>query len=583
MSRTTERHPDGRRRRLWTVLMATFILIQVFLLFFHNPISAIQSAFSYLTPSPLPTSSYSTSTGPAGAGHHPDAKKLSLEAFGELDKLMEYIVEIEADRVFSKSRVGHIQGTRWRGGEGAQGELAVEQVRLIREQIHCWTRHGSWVRQDGQGQSQTSYSSGNNNNGVTAGPGPRPWAARRHRGDARFGQCDAKLMESLDKDARKAAEGGGDSILKGDFYLGDYDQMYDRHIVREAVKWKWVPDESICGPVRTGGQGQGEGEGGEGEGGPSPSSPSTTQGFGDERSIYQSFDMDKFCESLQDRNILVVGDLTQYQLHDVILSATNTEFNCHGEMGCLHRRPHPLCNQNQDQEIEISDVGEADGELIKAPYLKFVRNDIISVPWAVDPDLNEFPHGSTIEQPWATPEMITEYKILLLNRGLFWRNDDEFLMELVFTIKYIWKFYSKTMIIYRATHPVFNCTVLKEQNEDGALAGPDGGDSIFEGTLLQRPLTTAPGRRQAYGFSSSSESTVTQTTEFRPTLADVQRQNRMAKAIVEAAGGIYLDTEGMFAKRPDGRMGDGDCARFCAPGPLDAYADLLYNTFRILV
>lgn len=570
MTKPTERLPDGRRRLL-TVLMATFILIQVLFLLFNNPTSAIQSAFSHLTPSPLPTSLYSTSTGPAGTGHHPDAERLSLKAFAELDKLMEYIVQIEADRVFSKSRVGHIQGTRWRGGQDAQGALAVEQVRLIREQIHCWTRHGSWVRQDGQGQ--TSNSNGNNNGAKT---GTEPWAARRHKGDAKFGQCDAKLMASLDKDARKTAEGGGDQTLKGDFYLGDYDQKNDRYIVREAVKWKWVPDESICGPVRTGG-GQG------GEGGAAPPSPSTMLGFGDERSIYQSFDADKFCESLQDRNILVVGDLTQYQLHDVILSATDTEFSCHGEMGCLHRRPHPLCNQNRDQEIVAKDMTENDGELIKAPYLKFVRNDIISVPWAVDPESNEFPLGSTIEQPWATQEMFEEYKIMLLNRGLFWRNDDEFLMELVFTIKYIWKFHSGTMIIYRATHPVFNCTVLKEQNEDGALAGSDGRDSVFEGTLLQRPLTTTPGRRQAYGFSSSPESKTTQTTGFRPTLADVQRQNRMAKMIVEAAGGIYLDTEDMFAKRPDGRMGDGDCARFCAPGPLDAYADLLYNTFRILV
>ncbi|KAF8943194.1 hypothetical protein BGZ47_005693 [Haplosporangium gracile] len=383
-------------------------------------------------------------------------------------------------------------------------------------------------------------------------------------------------MAALDKDASKVAEGGDrDQALKGDFYLGDYDQLNDRYIVREAVKWKWIPDESICGPVNIGGQvGQG---GGQEQGAGEP----TAMGFGDERSIYQSFDTEKFCESLQNRNILVVGDLTQYQLHDVILSATNTEYSCHGEMGCLHRRPHPLCNLNRDQGIDIVDAAETDGELIKPPYLKFVRNDIISVPWAVDPDSNEFPLGSTIEQTWATPEMIREYRIVLLNRGLFWRNDDKFLMELVFTIKYIWKFFSKTMIIYRATHPVFNCTVLKEKNEDSALAGPDGRDSIFEGTLLQQPLTTAPGRRQAYR-SSPTDST-TQTTGFRPTLADVQRQNRMAKAIVEAAGGIFLDTEDMFAKRPDGRMGDGDCARFCAPGPLDAYADLLYNTFRILV
>lgn len=470
--------------------------------------------------------------------------------------------------MFSKTRLGHIQGTRWRGGQGARGALAVEQVRLIREQIHCWTLHGSWVRQDGQSQSQSqARSSGTNNNGTIL-----PWAARIHKGDARFGQCDAKLMASLDKDARKAEEEGGQT-LKGDFYLGDYDQTHDRYIVREAVKWKWVPDETICGPVQTG-RGQ-------------VGAPPTTMGFGDERSIYQSFDTEKFCESLQDRNILIVGDLTQYQLHDVILSATDTEFSCHGEMGCLHRRPHPLCNQNQEQEIEVKDTAETDGELIKAPYLKFVRNDIISVPWAVDPDSNEFPLGSTIEQPWATPEMIAEYKIVLLNRGLFWRNDDEFLMELVFTIKYIWKFYSGTMIIYRATHPVFNCTVLKEQNEDESLAGPDGLSSIFEGTLLQQPLTSSPRRQQAYshanGSPTPSDSRITQTTTFRPTLADVQRQNRMAKVIVEAAGGIFLDTEDMFAKRPDGRMGKGDCARFCAPGPLDAYADLLYNTFRILV
>ncbi|KAG0319489.1 hypothetical protein BGZ97_002063 [Linnemannia gamsii] len=541
------------------------------LLVFNNPGSAIQSVFSRQTPSPYPsttTSSSSSSSESTTTGHHPDAERISLKALAELDKLSEYIVQIEADRVFSKSRLGHIQGTRWRGGQGTQGALAVEQVRLIREQIHCWTLHGSWVRQDGQSQSQSqARSSGTNNNGTIL-----PWAARRHKGDARFGQCDAKLMASLDKDARKTEEEGGQT-LKGDFYLGDYDQTHDRYIVREAVKWKWVPDENICGPVKTG-QGQG-------------GAPPTTLGFGDQRSIYQSFDTDKFCESLQDRNILVVGDLTQYQLHDVILSATDTEFSCHGEMGCLHRRPHPLCNQNQEQEIDIKDTAETDGDLIKAPYLKYVRNDIISVPWAVNPDANEFPLGSTIEQPWATREMITEYKIVLLNRGLFWRNDDEFLMELVFTIKYIWKFYSGTMIIYRATHPVFNCTGLKEQNEDGSLAGPDGLTSMFEGTLLQQPLTSSPRRRQAHSHAhrspTPSDSQSTQTTAFRPTLADVQRQNRMAKVIVEAAGGIFLDTEDMFAKRPDGRMGDGDCARFCAPGPLDAYADLLYNTFRILV
>ncbi|KAF9931969.1 hypothetical protein FBU30_009148 [Linnemannia zychae] len=492
-------------------------------------------------------------------GHFPDVSHISLKHLAELDQLSEYIVQIEADRVFAKTRVGHIQGTRWRGGQDEDGTLAIEQVKLIREQIHCWTQHGAWVREDGRShQSGQQIKSGNAREEI-------PWAARKHRGDARFGQCDINLMASLDNDAQKEERL---QSLKGNFYLGDFDSMHDRYIVREAVKWRWVPDESICGPLETSRGNQ--------TASPTPTTP-LHLGFGDDRSIYQSFNKEKFCESLQDRNILVVGDVTQYQLHDVILSATETEFTCHGEMGCLHRRPHPLCSQYQD--IDAQDKTEVAGELVRAPYLKFVRNDIISIPWAVNPEAEELPLGSTVEQPWATPEMIDEYKIVLLNRGLFWRSDDEFLMELVFTIKHIWKFYSGTMIIYRATHPVFNCTVLKEQNEDGALAGPDGLSSIFEGTLLQQPLTTTPRR----GQGAHSKASTTQSTGFRPTLADVQRQNRMAKVIVEAAGGIFLDTEDMFSKRPDGRMGHGDCARFCAPGPLDAYADLLYNTLRILV
>ncbi|KAF9906181.1 hypothetical protein EC991_000893 [Linnemannia zychae] len=549
------------RRRLWTVPMVCFILLQVLFLLYLNPSSSIQTAFSKLTPSPLPfttsaesDSSTSIAGGKGGIGHHPNAERISLKNLEELDKISEYITQIEADRVFSKSRLGHIQGTQWRGGQGAQGLLAQEAVRTIREQIHCWTQHGAWVRQDGI----VLQEKGGNNLTEPS------WAARKHRGDARFGQCDAKLMASLDKEAQKSAQ---DQRLKGDFYLGDYDETHDRWIVREAVKWRWVPDEGICGPLKT----------------DSGASVPTTLGFKDKRAIYRPFEKKGFCESLQNRNILVVGDLTQYQLHDAILSATETEFSCHGEMGCLHRRPHPLCHQDEDDDPALeADIAEIAGELIKPPYLKYVRNDLISVPWAVNPESSETPSGATIEQPWATSEMFAEYKIVLLNRGLFWRTDDEFLMELVFTIKYIWKFYSGTMIIYRATHPVFNCTGLKEQNEDGAMAGPDGQESIFEGTLLQQPLIATPERRPAPG-SSQSSSSATESTTFRPTLADVQRQNRMAKAIVEAAGGIFLDTEDMFAKRPDGRMGDGDCARFCAPGPLDVYADLLYNTFRLLV
>ncbi|KAF9436568.1 hypothetical protein BGZ76_003582 [Entomortierella beljakovae] len=408
---------------------------------------------------------------------------LSLKDLQELDELAAKIAQGEANRVFEKKEAGKIHGARIKDDPTL--------VKSIRDQIKCWTTHGSWERHH-QGYS-----------GI------------KHAGDSHFTKCDKNFIKGLDR------EGGG-------HYLGEYDEHNDRYLVREAVKYKWVPDESICGP------------------GPGK------MGLEDDRAVYQSYTKSKFCQAMNRRDMLIVGDLTQFQLHDVLLSAFETSIVCYGDLGCLHHGAHGLC-----QNVA----------------LKFARNDLISVPWAVDPEDDEYPSASTVEQPWATKDMLLTYKILVLNRGMIWRPDELFMSELVFTMKYLWKNYPETMIIYRATHPATdNCTLLKYNGEDEAIADRHG-NSVTPGVLLQKPLQSPPKRSQ---FDESKEGV------YRPTLADIQRQNKIAKEIVEAAGGIFLDTEGMFAMRPDGRMGDGDCTRFCAPGPLDAYADLLYNTLRIL-
>ncbi|KAF9187893.1 hypothetical protein BGZ51_000988 [Haplosporangium sp. Z 767] len=459
------------------LLIACVVVFQL-VLFFKSNLSASSDYHEDRLDQPH---SESSRWNDPGRNRHPSVP-LSLQDLLVLDELADTIAKVESHRVFENKEAGRIHGTRIKNNP--------ELVQKIRDQIRCWTTHGTWQRQN------------------------QEFSVLKHLGDSRFAKCDKNFMKALDRD------GNG-------HYLGEFDDVHNRLLVREAVKYKWVPDETICGP------------------GAGPDK----MGLEDVRAEYQEHSKTKFCEVMGQRDMLIVGDLTQYQIHDVLLSAFQSVFVCYGELGCLHHGAHGLC-----QNVA----------------LKYARNDLLSVPWAVNPEDEEYPSASTVEQAWATDDMLLKYKVLILNRGLFWRPDEVFLSELIFTMKHLWKFYPDTMVIYRATHPVAaNCNQFKSQGEDAAIAGKSG-ESIVEGTTLRTPLKSQPKRKQHHQD------------EYRPTLADIQRQNRIAKRVVEAAGGIYLDTEAMFALRPDGRMGDGDCARFCAPGPLDAYADLLYNTLRIL-
>ncbi|KAF9966052.1 hypothetical protein BGZ70_003445 [Mortierella alpina] len=464
------------------LIIACAVFFQLALFFRSN---VLNPSSEFEQQDPLDDNQSSSRWKDPARNRHPTVP-LSLKDLLVLDGLADTIAQTEAHRVFENKEAGRIHGTRIKNDP--------DQVKKIREQIHCWTTHGSWVRQD------------------------QEFATLKHLGDSRFAKCDKNFLKALDRD------GNG-------HYLGEFDHAHDRFLVREAVKYKWVPDASICGP------------------GTGP----TKLGLEDARAEYQEHSKTKLCQVVNQRDILIVGDVTQYQIHDVLLSAFQSSFVCYGELGCLHHSAHGLC-----QNVA----------------LKYARNDVLSVPWAVDPEEEEYPSASTVEQPWATEDMLLKYKILILNRGLVWRPDEVFLSELVFTMKHLWKYYPDTMVIYRASHPLSpDCSQFKTQGEDEAIADNQSGRSIVEGTILRKPLQSPPQRQEHMGSTKE---------EYRPTLADIERQNRIAKRVVESAGGIYLDTEAMFAMRPDGRMGDGDCARFCAPGPLDAYADLIYNTFRIL-
>ncbi|KAF9432754.1 hypothetical protein BGZ76_010371 [Entomortierella beljakovae] len=500
-----------------------------------------QETFLHPNSSPFSSSSASASAGgqlhvgnrhfgPSQGEHRHPSVPLSLSDFSVLDELAETIVKLEAHRVFADSGLSVIHGTTIK---------TADQAKMFRDQINCWTRFGSWVRQDESTNNPVSVSASE----------AEAWITRKHLGDPMFAKCDTRFMEGLNKVADEGY---------GDYFFGEYDKRQTRWIVREAVKYRWVPDESICGPTSQQQQQQQQEipPKDKDETEDTTTSTDTLVGLGDDRSIYLPFNTQDFCDTIGNRNIMLAGDVTQYQLHDSILSAVGTPFTCHGDLGCLHdiEPHHPLC------------VGATNANLT------YARNDIISVPWAVDPQDEDYPSSYMIEQDWGNDDRLLRYKIVLLNKGLVWQTDTEFLTDLVFTMKKLWKYHPDIMILYRATHPVSNCTILKEQGEDEAIAAKDGVSSLVSGMTLQKPLTEPPKRRRKDHTGAKT----------RPTLADIQRQNKIAKAIVESAGGIFLDTEAMFALRPDGRMGDGDCSRFCAPGPLDVYADLIYNTLRIL-
>lgn len=64
--------------------------------------------------------------------------------------------------------------------------------------------------------------------------------------------------------------------------------------------------------------------------------------------------------------------------------------------------------------------------------------------------------------------------------------------------------------------------------------------------------------------------------------SELERRNQIAKAIIEEAGGIYIDLASLVNVRPDGHVGKQDCSRYCIPGPLDSWMDVLYQLFREL-
>ncbi|CEP08297.1 hypothetical protein [Parasitella parasitica] len=231
-------------------------------------------------------------------------------------------------------------------------------------------------------------------------------------------------------------------------------------------------------------------------------------------------DSQRWCQVLRGRHLLLVGDLVQYQLHELFLDTLRDGPTvCFGELNC---KDHTVCEGPETR-------------------LRYLRNDILSVIRKMDQN-HGHPKANVIEWPFTLPSIMRAYPVVILNRAPVIESDEAFIKGLVETLRTIRKGNPKALILYRSTgigHPF--CDDATEP--------------------LAAALDDSQLRKLPHGWS------------------EIERRNAIAREIVEAAGGVYIDLAKLTNLRPDGHIGGQDCLRYCIPGPLDSWAQILYQVF----
>ncbi|KAF9295003.1 hypothetical protein BGZ88_002928 [Linnemannia elongata] len=309
---------------------------------------------------------------------------------------------------------------------------------------------------------------------------------------------------------------------------------------------------------------------------------------------------EEFCRILGPRHIVLVGDLIHWQLHDSIMyNMFDNPQACYGDLACHLGVGHPLCPLPNDVR------------------LKFVRNDLLStVRNRKGRRINETKTQDPVEMPWLKDMRLKDTIILGATHQTL--KDKIFQRLLTDTIVKIRKARPEALIIYRNNpvgHPEcpskangFNADqALREQKQKerelelqqlvspqaksqaaaaGAGAGPSTPVQQRQQILLETKIK-APIVHTSSTFGPPAKPF----TEDIPTIemlhyplnwAHYDRQNKIAKTIVEASGGIYWNVATMTNMRPDGHVGGQDCLSYKRPGPTDEWAVSLFNLFKTI-
>lgn len=245
-----------------------------------------------------------------------------------------------------------------------------------------------------------------------------------------------------------------------------------------------------------------------------------------------------WCKLLKGRNMLLVGDLAHYQYHELFLDTFRDDPTvCFGELNCKGK------SRNINNTYIFTFLIDHTICKHKDTRLRYVRNDVLSTIRKFHNRDQGHPLANIVEWPFVSSNMLSSYPILILSRTTqLDDNDALFTRRLIHTMKVIRETSPDALVIYQSS----------------SIGHPFCQDAERP---LSKELSDDELKRLPYGWS------------------ETKRRNAIAKTIVEASGGIYLDLAAMTDLRPDGHIGQGDCLRYCIPGPLDATMQIYYNVF----
>ncbi|KAI8361249.1 hypothetical protein B0O80DRAFT_153915 [Mortierella sp. GBAus27b] len=338
----------------------------------------------------------------------------------------------------------------------------------------------------------------------------------------------------------------------------DRDVSIDRQPFPEAGKYHWEPTIDNL-PPWSAQQGEEDSESGSET---EQMAWTTSTGWHATRILREDF-----CTILGPRHIVLVGDLIHWQLHDSIMyNMFDTPQVCYGDLSCYLGTGHPLCPPPNDVR------------------LKFVRNDLLSSTRPSQSRRNETKSQDPVEMPWLRDARVKGTVILGATHQTM--PDKVFTRRLIDTMVKIRKGRPDALIIYRNNpvgHPDCPSKANGFNSDRDQWASPASQDDIQgkgagKRNLLAHDRTTFAAAAKPF----EDDIPLAEMLDYPLNWSHYDRQNQIAKVIVEAAGGIYWNVATMTNMRPDGHVGGQDCLSYKRPGPTDEWAVSLYNLFKTI-
>ncbi|GJP37758.1 hypothetical protein CLOM_g22175 [Closterium sp. NIES-68] len=257
---------------------------------------------------------------------------------------------------------------------------------------------------------------------------------------------------------------------------------------------------------------------------------------------WEPFDPQKFCQILDGRSVLIVGDSISMLLADAI--RFNVRLGAKDEASRVRwDEPTGYCQRLRNATKKPWDpkcwTADLCGGLGFSVRLFFVRDYYLNSTEAV----NDFMADKSFDESWMGEIAALNISIVVMNRGAHYIPDDQFERQMQSTLLALRQTYPDLLIIVRNTlagHP--GCWLHNEPVRDVLKLPHD--DWHWD------------------GFAA---------------------QNDILKRLAEGVGGVYMDVNVSTVWRADGHIGRRDCLHYCHPGPVDTWVQLLHKMLQGLL